>query len=921
MFTQMTATNKVENGVCNPPKRVSNFSGDVIIAGLIPVHAGGELTLNEPGVMWVEAMMYAIKEINENDRLLPDITLGYDIRDSCNKADLALGAALDFTLTPRIKGDYKKKFDNNNKSSCFCNKNANRSSIPPVIAVVGGASSRISTTVSTLLSTDNIPQISYSSTSPTLSNKDIYRTFFRTIPSDVYQAKAIADILEHFNWTYISIVASDDEYGRNGLHALGKILKLRRFCIAEQAVFSMNSDEETKRDAGRIIQRLQEDTRQRVVVLWCERPAAIGFFQEAVGKLSNITWIGTESWGDNKDVKNVIDFDLIGGMLGVLPYLGRHDKFDKHLKSLNPNSIQKNPWLSEYWSQNKFVKRCVSSAGNCTNEELPNASSLPPNKYANVMDAVYAVAHGLQSLKNSDPNLDISALDKHMLEKLMKHIREVNFHALSAKGKFNFTKHGDPNFGSYLIKNLQGNSIKKEFETVAQWNGESSKLEFEDNVKIQWNHGSSSVPLSRCSEICKAGFGFVRSSKECCWTCPKCQAGHFKPNVGNHDCKACEDGFTSNKERTGCVKVDEDFLEWTSPFAIVTLTFCFLGLVIVLFTIAVFRKYSTTAMVKASNRQVSLVHLTCHALIFLLPLLYVGRPKVATCIIRLNLFPVLFTFITAIMFLKTDRIVRIFNSKSRLTKRSRLLSNKVQFMLTVVFTLIPLIGTVIWLILKPLNVAVVMVEETNVVYCENEEACHIVQLSYVLLLALLCTYEAFNARKLPESFNEAKFICFSMFAFVLMWVGYIPVCLDIIGSTKQFMTCLFIIIINFLTVLLIYLPKLNIILLHPEHNRHESFRKATLNTCLKEARRMSPTSTPSVTHDPKRSVNEDKYNGNEISPETEKKIRTISAHSDISFGSNEQLVAHHLGLPQRRRSSTHVSEFENGNFDKPITSV
>ena len=326
-------------------------------------------------------------------------------------------------------------------------------------------------------------------------------------------------------------------------------------------------------------------------------------------------------------------------------------------------------------------------------------------------------------------------------------------------------------------------------------------------------------------------------------------------------------------------------------------------------------------MVKASNRQVSLVHLTCHALIFLLPLLYVGRPTVVMCIIRLNLFPVLFTFITAIMFLKTDRIVRIFNSKSRLTKRSRLLSNKVQFMLTVIFTLIPLIGTVIWLILKPLNVAVAMIEETNVVYCENEEACQVVQLSYVLLLALLCTYEAFNARKLPESFNEAKFICFSMFAFVLMWVGYIPVCLDIIGSTKQFMTCLFIIIINFLTVLLIYLPKLNIILLHPEHNRHESFRKATLNTCLKEARRMSPTSTPSVTHDPKTSVNEDKCNGNEISSETEKKLRTISTHSDMSFGSNEQLVAHHLGLPQRRRSSMHVPEFENGNFEKPITSV
>ena len=399
-----------------------------------------------------------------------------------------------------------------------------------------------------------------------------------------------------------------------------------------------------------------------------------------------------------------------------------------------------------------------------------------------------------------------------------------------------------------------------------------------------------------------------------------CRVSLFKLKIklfisGNHDCQACADGYISNTDRTGCVKVDEDYLKWESPFSIIALVFCFLGLVMVLFTIAVFRKYSATAMVKASNRQVSMVHLTCHALLFLLPLLYIGRPTVAVCIVRLNLFPVLFTFIMAIMFLKTDRIVRIFNSKSRLTKRSRLLSNKVQFMLTFVFTLIPLVGTIIWLIVRPLYVALEMVEETNVVYCENEEACQVVQLSYVLLLALLCTYEAFNARKLPESFNEAKYICFSMFAFVLMWVGYIPVCLDIIGSTKQFMTCLFILIINFLTVMLIYLPKLNIILLHPDHNRHESFRKATLNTCLKDARQLSPTSTPSITHDPKRSVNEDKWNGNGFSEESDKNLRPIS------YGSNEQLVAHHLGIPQRRRSSTHVPEFDNVILEKPITSV
>ena len=388
----------------------------------------------------------------------------------------------------------------------------------------------------------------------------------------------------------------------------------------------------------------------------------------------------------------------------------------------------------------------------------------------------------------------------------------------------------------------------------------------------------------------------------------------------------CADGYISNHERTGCVKVDENFLQWNSPLSIVLLVSCFLGLVLVLFIIAVFRKYSATAVVKASNRDVSLVHLTSHALVFLLPLLYIGRPNVPMCIIRLNVFPVLFTFITAIIFLKTDRIVRIFNSKARLTKRSRLLSNKVQYVLTIVLTLIPILGTAIYLIQRPITISKEMENEKYTIHCQNEEACQLVQLTYILLLALLCTFEAFHARKLPESFNEGKFICFSMFAFVLMWVGYVPVCLDITGSTKQFMTCVFIILINFLTVTPIYLPKIHIILLRPEENRHEQFRKTTLHSGLKGIHRMSPVSTSTTTHEPKRylNANEDDindYGGSNISPQTEKRARAHSSLTDVTYGSNDQLVAEHLGIPQTRRPSTHVPEFENVTLSNSITSV
>lgn len=841
------------SNVCDPPKRVSDLTGDVIIGGLIPVHADNPLKLNEPGIMWVEAMMYAIKEINENRSLLPNLKLGYDIRDSCNQVDVALGATLDFLLSPDMNNNTSWSYATNNNinnSVCVCNRTT--SFYPPVVAIVGGASSRISATVSPLFSVDNIPQISYSSTSPSLSEKLRHRSFLRTIPSDVYQAKAIADILVYFNWTYVSVVVSDDEYGRNGLIALRSLLKEKHICVAVETMFATSSVEDMQRDSASIVRKLQEYQRSSVVVLWCERPKAINFLKIATGKLFNVTWIGTESWGDNIEVKNTIDFNLIGGMLGVLPFLGRHRKFDEHLKSLTPKTVHSdaNPWLDEYWSQKKFSK-CVENLGSCSSKGLlPSAALLPPNKYANVMDAVYAIAHGLHSLMLTNPNN--FTVNKEILGELLKHVKEVNFRALSGNGAFMFTDTGDPEYGAYLIKNLQGNRTTKGFVTVGQWDDEKveNRLKLLTKDNIQWNTGVTSTPLSRCSEKCQPGFYFVKTSKECCWKCVKCQEDFFKDKVANTDCKPCSKGYISNSNRTGCVELDEDFLKWDSVLSIVAFVASLLGFVLIVFVIVVFRKYSTTAVVKASNRELSMIHLICHALIFMLPLLYIGRPSDVICILRSYFFSILFTIIISIMFLKTDRIVRIFNSKRRLTQRSHLLSNQMQFVLTFIMVCIPVAGTTIWILLQPPRVTTERFYSRGdkfVVFCGTEAGVlHLIQLSFILLLALLCTYEAYQARRLPESFNEAKYICFSTFGFVLMWAGYIPGYMDTVGSTKQFMTCLFALLTNFTMVSLIYVPKLRIILFQPQRNRHEAFRKATLNACLQEVLRLSPATTPNI---------------------------------------------------------------------------
>ena len=79
-----------------------------------------------------------------------------------------------------------------------------------------------------------MPQVSYLSTAVVLSNKELYPYFFRTVPSDTFQAKvslpsyilppkrivkqhlysqAMIEVLVEFGWNYVSVVHTEGDYG------------------------------------------------------------------------------------------------------------------------------------------------------------------------------------------------------------------------------------------------------------------------------------------------------------------------------------------------------------------------------------------------------------------------------------------------------------------------------------------------------------------------------------------------------------------------------------------------------------------------------------------------------------------------------------------------------------------------------------
>ncbi|KAG5845924.1 hypothetical protein ANANG_G00144340 [Anguilla anguilla] len=83
-------------------------------------------------------------------------------------------------------------------------------------------------------SMNQIPQISYASTAPELSDNTRYDFFSRVVPPDSYQAQAMLDIVTAMGWNYVSTLASEGNYGESGVEAFVQISReIGGVCIAQ----------------------------------------------------------------------------------------------------------------------------------------------------------------------------------------------------------------------------------------------------------------------------------------------------------------------------------------------------------------------------------------------------------------------------------------------------------------------------------------------------------------------------------------------------------------------------------------------------------------------------------------------------------------------------------------------------------------
>ena len=346
-----------------------------------------------------------------------------------------------------------------------------------------------------------------------------------------------------------------------------------------------------------------------------------------------------------------------------------------------------------------------------------------------------------------------------------------------------FDESGDA-FGRYSIMNFRrkrGGNRPWEYYQVGSW---VSSLEMNVDT-IQWPGETQDLPLSRCSTPCR--YDEMKSIGEdgdmCCWVCIKCQPFDYLKD--EYTCLDCGEGRWPYEDRTGCYVLEEQYMEFSSVYSIVPLAISALGILATLFVICTFMKYNDTPVVMASGRELSYMLLTGCLFSFFITAILLLKPTTYTCAVQRFGVGFGFAIIYSSLLTKTSRISRIFDSARRSARRPPFISPKSQIAISIILVSLQVIFTIIWLVLEPPGTRLFFQNgkrDQVILKCRTEDLSFLVSLIYNIILIIICTFYAIKTRKIPENFNESKFIGFAMYTTCIIWLAFVPIYFGTLNS-------------------------------------------------------------------------------------------------------------------------------------------
>nr|XP_025858081.1 G-protein coupled receptor family C group 6 member A isoform X1 [Vulpes vulpes] len=778
------------------------------------------------------AMIHSIEMIN-NSTLLSGVKLGYEIYDTCTEVTVAMAATLRF-LSKRncsreiveFKCDYS-------------------SYMPRVKAVIGAGYSEITMAVSRMLNLQLMPQVSYESTAEILSDKIRFPSFLRTVPSDFYQTKAMAHLIQKSGWNWIGIIATDDDYGRLAVNTFAVQTAANNVCIAFKEVLpAFLSDDTIEIRINETLEKIIAEAQVNVIVVFLRQFHVFNLFTKAIERNINKIWIASDNWSMATKITTIPNVKRIGKVVGFTFRRGNMSSFHSFLQNLHMFPRDNNKPLNEYAMllsacahvKDSDLSQCISSRSQGTlaytaNKDIERNFSLrndflwdytEPGPVHSIQLAVLALGYAIRDLCQARDCQNPNAFQPWELLDVLKNVTFTD-----EGNSFHFDAHGDMNTGYDVVlwKEIGGHmTITK----MAQYDlrndvfiitDQETKNEFRNLKQIR----------SKCSKECSPGQmkKTTRSQHICCYECVDCPENHYSNQTDMDHCLLCNnETHWAPVRSTRCFEKEVEYLNWNDSLAILLLALSLLGIILVLAIGIIFTRNLNTPIVKSSGGLlVCYVILLCHVLNFASTGFFIGEPQDFTCKTRQTVFGMSFTLCISCILMKSLKILLAFSFDPKLQNFLKCLYKPIPIIFTC--TGIQVVICTIWLIF-----AAPAVEENvslpRVIILECEEGSILAfgtMLGYIAILAFICFIFAFKGRKLPEHYNEAKFITFGMLIYFIAWITFIPIYATTFGKYLPAVEIIVILISNYGILCCTFFPKCYIILCKQEANTKSAFLK------------------------------------------------------------------------------------------------
>ncbi|XP_004647863.2 vomeronasal type-2 receptor 116-like [Octodon degus] len=767
------------------------------------------------------AFIFAIEEINRHPHLLPNISLGYEFHNFLYSHWMIMKSPL-VLLTGQ---------DGIPNYSC----GTQRKPVAMLTGTVWAAAAQIEP----LMELYKFPQVSFGSFDPTLTKKGKFPSVYQVAPKETSLAPGMVSLMVHFSWTWVGLVITEGQKGLKFLLDMRREMDRSGVCVAFVKMISTPL-------VSYVIRLPQYDILTKhisslnVVVIYYDTDG-LNNVNYHIGQYKMMwkVWVTNSQWHADMAGKNFI-LDTFHGTLIFSNYHEEISDFKSFVQEANPFKYPEDTYLVMYWFQNFH---CSFSGSDCELQDcIPNATlvQLPMNRFDtamsdqsyNVYNAVYAVAHALHEMLLHQVEIYPMGnrerrISPWQLHPFLKNIKFEN----PAGEKVNLDEETKLD-SDYDILNFwnfpEGIRLKIKLGTFSPHVPPNQQLSISEDM-IEWGYGLTETPQSVCSESCNPGFrkSPLEGKPACCFDCTPCTKNEITNDTDMEHCVKCPDYQYASIERMHCLQKSVVFLAFEDPLGkMLTIT----ALILTILTTAVlglFVKHRDTPIVKANNRALSytlLISLTC---CFLCSLLFIGRPNTATCVLQQTTFGLVFTVAVSTVLAKTITVVLAFKVTAPGRRMRQLLMSGAPNSIIPMCSLMQLTLCGIWMGTNPPYIDTDTHSEHGhiIIMCNKGSlTAFYCVLGYLGSLALVSFTLAFLARNLPDTFNEAKFLTFSMLVFCSVWVTFLPVYHSSKGKAMVAMEVFSILASSAGLLGCIFGPKCYIILLRSDKNSLHVFR-------------------------------------------------------------------------------------------------